>query len=224
MGGLSRRPRLALACAVSLTCHLVAVTFVVGGGTRAEAIARLDGAISVFPNVAAEDGRPVESQPPTTTRPSPPRASRKLARAPKPRLPPPRPARVARTPTSPPAPLPVTDALTGNTPGSGVASQAPPAQPARPVHIAPGLARSLRIYDTFPRMPELLRMQNRTEAVDVNICVSERGAVREVNLLGASEALARSLREAIASWRYRPLHLAGTPTPFCHALRLSYRS
>ena len=108
-------------------------------------------------------------------------------------------------------------------PGSGANVQAPPARPAQPVHISTGIARSLRVHDVFPRMPELLRLQQRTETVDAQICVSVDGSVSGVRMRGGSATLENVLREAFLKWRYRPLLLQGTATPFCHDLHLVYR-
>ncbi len=220
----ARRPRLALACAVSLACHLVAVTLLASRGTPARATATLDGAISVYPNASLESGRASESQPPSIKTPSPPRPVQKATRPTRPRVRPTRPTRVAVAPAPALLPPPAPAGLTATTPGNGIAPQAPPARRAEPVRVGHGVARSLRIFDSFPRMPEVLRLQQRNEAVDVEICVSAQGSVRDVRLRGASEALARILREALFTWRYRPLIQADGPVPFCHDLRLTYRS
>ena len=39
----------------------------------------------------------------------------------------------------------------------------------------------------------------------------------------ADPMLARTLREAVNTWRYRPLMLGEGPTPFCHEMGVSYR-
>jgi hypothetical protein len=220
----TRARRLWLACAVSIGCHLVAVTLLAGRNYPPDTTAMLDGAISVYPNATGQIEGPADSQPPTTAPANRPQTARKLARAPEHRLPPPRRARVAKQarPATPPTPVPV--ALTGAEKGQGVNPHAPSTQPAQPVQLPSGTARSLRVYDTFPRLPELLRRQQRTESIDVNICVSERGSVSTVRLEGASPSFEGTLREAIFKWRYRPLIQQGTATPFCHPLRLAYRS
>jgi hypothetical protein len=213
-----RRPRLALACAVSLACHLVAVTLVAGLKTDSEAIATLDGAISVYPNAGPETAGQVESPPPATAPATLPQPARKIASARR-RVSPVRRARIAQVPSPPPLPM----ALTSAQPGSGASLPPLPPRPAQPVHIATGIARSLRIHDVFPRMPELLRLQQRSETVDAQICVSVQGSVTGVRLRGGSATLENVLREAMLTWRYRPLLLQGTPTPFCHDLHLVYR-
>jgi hypothetical protein len=229
----SRRPnprprlrgrRLFLSCAASVACHLVAVTLLAGRPIRAQEAALLDGAISVYPNAAPDPGGPPESPPPSTAPANRPQPARKVAKPREHRLPPHRRARLARvaTPQTRPDPVPVT--LTALRPGEGASVQAAPSKRKPPVQLSAGVARSLRVFDIFPRMPDLLRAQHRVEIVQADICVSDSGAVETVRLAGASATLEKVLREAIVTWRYRPLLLRGEPSPFCHSLQLTYRS
>jgi hypothetical protein len=219
-----RRPRLALACAASLGCHLAAVTLLAGRGSPVEAVATLDGAISVYPKAEADPpAGPTESAPPAAPLASNTQPPRKVPRPRSTRLPPLRQARVAKTPSAPVPPPPAPVTLTSVKDGSGASLQAAPVRPAQPVQISSGVARALRIHDVFPRMPELLRLQQRTETVDAEICVSQQGSVSGVRLRGGSATLEKVLREAMLQWRYRPLLLQGTATPFCHGVHLVYR-
>jgi outer membrane biosynthesis protein TonB len=206
-----------------VACHLVAVTFLAGRPIRAQETTPLDGAISVYPNASPDPLAPPESPPPTTTPANRPRPARKLAKPREHRLPPPRRARLASVATTPTRPEPVPVALTAARPGVGASVQAAPTARKHPVQLSAGVARSLRLYDTFPRMPDLLRAQHRLEVVQVEICVSQSGTVDKVRLEGASPTLEKTLREAIVTWRYRPLILRGEPNPFCHTLQLTYR-
>jgi hypothetical protein len=221
--GSGRRPRLALACAVSLGCHLAGVTLLAGWVPPARAVATLDGAISVYPKAEADPAGPIESAPPAAPLAGNARPPRKIPRPPRARLPPMRQARVTKTPSPPAPPPPAPVALTSAKDGRGASVEAAPARPAQPVHITSGVARALRIHDVFPRMPELLRLQQRTETVDAEICVSEQGSVSAVRLRGGSATLEKVLREAMLQWRYRPLLLQGTARSFCHGVHLVYR-
>jgi hypothetical protein len=59
--------------------------------------------------------------------------------------------------------------------------------------------------------------------VALEVCVDERGAVSEVNLLSsAAPRLDRMVAAAAGGWRYRPLELAGAAIPFCHAVVIKY--
>jgi hypothetical protein len=83
------------------------------------------------------------------------------------------------------------------------------------------VARQLRVYDAFPSMPG--QPGAARYAALVTICVSERGQVTEANIdPGVPAPYARALREAILTWRYRPLAVAGMSRPFCHLLRVVY--
>ena len=94
-----------------------------------------------------------------------------------------------------------------------------------PAHVASWVAAALRLYDHFPRIPEPLRGTPGEYAMMVDVCVSERGQVSQVNISPTgSELLVRTLREAVHTWRYRPLVIAGTPRPFCHVVRVIYRA
>jgi outer membrane biosynthesis protein TonB len=219
-----RGRRLFLSCAASLACHIVAVTLLAGRPIRAQETTPLDGAISVYPNAAADPLPPVESPPPSTAPANRPKPPRKVMRPREHRLPAPARARLAKAAPTPTRPDPVPVTLTAARPGEGASVQAPPTRRKPTMHLSAGVARSLRIHDSFPRMPDLLRAQHRVEVVHVEVCVSETGTVDKVRLEDASPTLEKALREAIVTWRYRPLLLRGEPNPFCHTLQLTYRS
>jgi hypothetical protein len=221
----ARRRRLWLSVGASLACHLVGFTLLAGRQPIGPRIpAALDGVFAVDATTPA--ARIEDHAPPPRARPAPvPRpALRRQGRA----------AHIRRTvasqappaPLAPPAPVEAPPAPVAPTPpqsGSGVDRQAP-APAASPPLVTAAVARSLRVYDTFPRMPEILRMAPHAELVEAEICVSERGSVNDVRLRGGSGVLERVLRDAITSWRYRPYVVGGVATPFCHVLRLAYRA
>jgi hypothetical protein len=92
----------------------------------------------------------------------------------------------------------------------------------RPV-LSAAAAKALRIHDVYPVPPEPLRPPGVAHVVVADICVSARGLVSDVSVAsGGAAALEGALRTAIRTWRYRPLLLEGTPTPFCHAMRFIY--
>jgi hypothetical protein len=96
--------------------------------------------------------------------------------------------------------------------------------PVHPLHIAPELAKALRTYEEFPRMPEPLRRAGMQQIVVLEVCVSERGAVDAVTFAGGGNgALPRALRDAIQTWRYHALVMDGAAMPFCHEMRIEYR-
>jgi hypothetical protein len=93
-----------------------------------------------------------------------------------------------------------------------------------PVYLPPDVAKSLRLYDPFPKIPELLRRRGAVHATVVDICVCDRGTVSNVRLSsGTTTPLAQTLAEAIRTWRYRPLVRNGMPAPFCHTIHITYR-
>jgi hypothetical protein len=99
-----------------------------------------------------------------------------------------------------------------------------PAPPARAAHIPPAIAKGLREYDAFPSLPAPMRLLEPEHIVVVDVCVSEQGYVDDVSITeGAAELLDGPLRAAIRTWRYRPLLVSGTPTRFCHVVRIDYR-
>jgi hypothetical protein len=210
-----------VACAVSLSCHLVAVTLLAGRAPSAYVPAPFDGVITVIPDATAEPAGDQTAPPPARTESRAPRArSPWLGHAP--RRPRPRPVGALRPPepkAEQPIPPPTAPRPIAHT-GAGVTSTARPT-PA-PVVLDAGVARGLRIYDVFPRMPETLRQAPHAESIRAEICVSEQGKVRDVRLRGGSTLLENTVRPALLTWRYRPYLVNGTPTPFCHHLRLNY--
>jgi outer membrane biosynthesis protein TonB len=88
--------------------------------------------------------------------------------------------------------------------------------------VEPDVARALRVYDAFPDLPA--RAVRERPELDVKVCVSTQGDVSNAEIVrGPSDPSLEPLRAAILRWRYRPFTPAGTPTPFCHVMRISYR-
>jgi hypothetical protein len=113
----------------------------------------------------------------------------------------------ATTPVTPP-PLELTTPVVA----------ASPAEPA----VEPEVARALRVYDAFPSLPD--QAVRARPDLDVKVCVSTQGAVSDAVIVhGPPDSSSETLRAAILRWRYRPFAPDGTPTPFCHLMRISYR-
>jgi hypothetical protein len=118
------------------------------------------------------------------------------------------------------------DDLTDDNGGSATSRRLSPETPlSEPLHVSAGTARSLRAYDDFPSLPEPAKSAGLSQRVDLEICVSDQGSVSAITMdRHAALPLQEALRSAIRTWRYRPLLIGGTPTPFCHALEIQYRA
>jgi hypothetical protein len=222
----ARRSRLAAlaACVLSLLVHGTSLA-VLSAVSREPAIAApLGGAPATFiavelisVSITAEgipDDLPVTAPqgPPVQARFSPARR-RPIAREPPLLLPEPehRRAEVEPAPLEPP-PV-VTAAATAPT---------PTLDPSMGPLVPSETARALRLYDSFPNI--VVRAGYARADVEVRICVSEVGAVREAWIGPPSDLFSETLRAAILRWRYRPFTVNGHPTPFCHLIRISYRA
>jgi hypothetical protein len=95
----------------------------------------------------------------------------------------------------------------------------------RPSRVSMDYAAYLRTYESFPSLPEACWPPGRTtNAVLVEICVTERGDVNDVVVRqSAGPDTDAFLTKAIRSWRYRPRLVSGSPRPFCHPIRIVYK-
>jgi hypothetical protein len=121
---------------------------------------------------------------------------------------------------APPEPAPVAPAAPATSPPIEIAGPvaASGAEPA----VEPEVARALRVYDAFPSLPD--QAVRARPDLDVRVCVSTQGAVSDAVIVrGPADPSNETLRAAILRWRYRPFAPDGTPTPFCHLMRISYR-
>jgi hypothetical protein len=103
----------------------------------------------------------------------------------------------------------------------------PPAPEAAPVatvlQMPTTVARGLRVFDTFPRLPQELARAGAKYPVDLEICVDQKGAVANVHVeAGSPEQLNDVLVPAVRTWRYRPYRVGGMSRPFCHSMRIVY--
>jgi hypothetical protein len=91
------------------------------------------------------------------------------------------------------------------------------------MHLTPDLARGLRVYDIFPAMPSDTRFPAVGRPLQVEVCVSDRGAVSDAVIVQkTAPSFDDRIRAAILTWRYRPFLVNGTPIPFCHVMRITY--
>jgi hypothetical protein len=225
------RSSMALAGVSSLLLHLGAIVLVTAWPHSRIVPAPLDDEAVLLSVVGAPDPAPPR---PALARPAqddgdvppvvrkarrPPVAMTALARRPG------RPAEIAERPLVS-APLSVDLAATAAVVNAPAAVTAPASSPAaQPVRLAPEAARALRVYDVFPSAPASVRTLGGSETLLVEICVSQAGAVSGVRFeLGGGGALANSVGAAIATWRYQPLLVGGAPQPFCHEVKIEYRS
>jgi TonB family protein len=95
----------------------------------------------------------------------------------------------------------------------------------RPTRVSMDYAAYLRTYENFPSLPDACWPPGRTtNAVLVEVCVSERGTVNDVVVRqSAGNDTDAFLMQAIRSWRYRPRLVSGSPRPFCHPIRIVYK-
>jgi hypothetical protein len=231
---------------LSVLAHLIVLgPLAAGGGPLVDAPA--DGVMAVVPLVdatahaaetpAATVGEPVLSAtvvPAPARADTPPRARTPAAAHPRRRRPPPAPtppavaavdpegaappaAPAGAPPAGHPSPAHMLPVALGPRPAPGTV---PP-----PVYLDPDVAQGLRLEDSFPNLPEALRAPGARHVVMAEVCVTSLGIVRSVRIAGeaASRPLGDVLRDAIRGWRYRPLLVDGTPTPFCHLLRIAYQ-
>jgi hypothetical protein len=238
--GAFKRSTLVMGGVLSVAAHLALAAIVLLPLTGAPTLARaeLDG----FPPVMTMDdpaAPPIAApQPIASAIRESPVAVAPVAAAPAPQTPVRRPRRLTSLP--PPPADPTADLPPATPPPSApkpaLHLDAAPArivgQPAagsagstRPLYLSPGVARGLRIYDSFPRMPEPLRGPGAQYMVLADVCVSDRGVVDRVRVSApaGAAALEHALTDAIRTWRYRPLMTSGRPSPFCHQVNMRYQ-
>jgi hypothetical protein len=94
----------------------------------------------------------------------------------------------------------------------------------RPTRVSMNYAAYLRTFDPLPTLPDSCWPPGRqTNAVLLEVCVSERGDVKDVVIRqSAGDEVDSYLRDSVRTWRYRPRSVQGTAMPFCHPIRLVY--
>jgi TonB family protein len=139
-------------------------------------------------------------------------------------LPPPPPDPTSDLPPATPPPAAPRPAVSLDAAPTQIAGQPPRSSARARTYLAPGVAAGLRIYDSFPRMPDPLRGPGVQYVVLADVCVSERGVVDRVQVSApaGAAALQHAVTDAIRTWRYRPLMIGGGPSPFCHQVNMRY--
>jgi protein TonB len=101
----------------------------------------------------------------------------------------------------------------------------PPPKPAGPKMVSASVGRGQLLIDPNAeryrvKLPQALARSGETYAALLRLCVSAEGSVTSVQVLqGAGAALDGQFPSVMGRWRYRPLMVAGVPTPFCYLLR-----
>ena len=97
--------------------------------------------------------------------------------------------------------------------------------PGRPERVSMDYAAYLRVYDTFPSLPESFWPGGvRTLTMLVEVCVDNEGSVSDVVFRkSAGPDTDAYLRPAIFAWRYRPRVIRGFSTAFCHPILIEYK-
>ncbi len=89
--------------------------------------------------------------------------------------------------------------------------------------LSPTEANHLRIYEIYPHLPPSLRQRSSRYTLVVQLCIARNGRVADVVIeRSASQELDAAVLTALHTWRYRPLLVAGVPTPFCHRMQIDY--
>jgi hypothetical protein len=205
-----------LACSLSLVFHVGLLALVILWPRNVRSTP-LEGSGVVL--VDAVDANVAPFPTPTDVESSPP--IRKAARAGRGELRRRRPQRAATV--ARPAPVELALPAPPSPPAAVIQPDSAPGTPQPRRWLHGDEAKNLRIHDPLPSLPEPLRASRVTKAVLFEICVSEKGAIESVTVPDASGGvLVNALRTAIWSWRYRPLLIDGSPTPFCHSTRIRY--
>jgi periplasmic protein TonB len=233
-----RRSTLVMGGVLSAAVHLLLAAAVLLPLSGAPMIARAD--LDGVPPVLTLDDPTAPTVPVPT--PAVPQANTRAldeappAAAPAPQVPVRRPRRPPALPPPPPDPAselpPATPPAAASSPTvpldaapTQVVRQPERSAPGVRTYLAPGVAAGLRIYDSFPRMPEPLRGPGVQYLVMADVCVSEQGVVDRVRVSApaGAAALEHALTDAIRTWRYRPLMIGGGPSPFCHQVNMHYQ-
>ncbi len=138
--------------------------------------------------------------------------------------------------TEPPvAPPPTTEqGVPGGVPGGiagGVAGgvvggipDAPPGPPAgAPVRVGGRIAAPDLVHRVEPKYPAIAQNAHVAGTVVLEATVDTSGRVQSVRVLRGVPLLNESAIEAVKQWRYSPLQLNGTPTPFILTVTVTFQ-
>jgi len=98
-----------------------------------------------------------------------------------------------------------------------------PAAPAAPQRLAyTDSVASRRISGEDPKIPPALRGTLQEGLAVADICVGTDGRVSDVRMLQATAALADTVRNTLATWRYQPFLSNGQPIRVCFQVRFHF--
>lgn len=113
----------------------------------------------------------------------------------------------------------------GGSPGGEPLVTTPPAPtppPAAPVFQRSEIVRQHRLTGTEPQYPDEALQSEEEGVVVVRLLINEAGKVVEVAFQQTHPAFERAVREALASWRFRPQIVDGRPVSVSTVFRFRF--
>ena len=98
----------------------------------------------------------------------------------------------------------------------------PPLAPPKPVRVGGHIIAPRMIHRVAPEYPRVARDGRVQGVVILEATVSAQGHVQSVRVLRANPLLQDAAVRAVKKWRYDPLLLNGTPTPFVLTVTVSF--
>lgn len=98
----------------------------------------------------------------------------------------------------------------------------PPPAPPKQVRIGGNIQAPQLVKRVEPTYPELALVAKVTGLVILEASVGADGTVQEVRVLRSVKFLDQAAVDAVKQWRYAPLVLNGTPTPFVLSVTLNF--
>lgn len=98
----------------------------------------------------------------------------------------------------------------------------PPPPPAKPVRVGGEISAPKLAYRVEPEYPSIAVAAQMEGTVILEATVDETGEVRDAKVLRSRGILDAAALEAVQQWRYEPLMLNGTPTPFVLTVTVSF--
>jgi protein TonB len=98
----------------------------------------------------------------------------------------------------------------------------PPPAPPKPVRVGGHIVAPRMIHRAAPQYPRVARDGRVQGVVILEATVSAQGRVQSVRVLRANPLLQDAAVRAVKEWRYEPLLLNGTPTPFVLTVTVSF--
>jgi protein TonB len=85
----------------------------------------------------------------------------------------------------------------------------PVAPPRRPVAVSQGVELALLTHRVEPTYPVLARQMHKEGTVELRATISADGEVKDVQIISGDPMLAKTARDAVSQWRFRPTLLNG---------------